>query len=240
MTSFEARFFCVTDNYIVWYIGCVGANTNYTAREIVSDQAYPLIEQMFDQLFINLSLNSCIPFTKNEKTQYRVFFDLDIESQTLIINLWVGDTEPKCEILSIKKVEPSDNTERKFTMKVPSYCFDLTRGAEFYSNNPKLFLMLLNRYLNECKQEHEELTNGNKYLRFILHRDNIYLPPYVYGHLRDINLCLPDHKKELVSCPKGYLPCEMCGLHKADFIFIKKSKWINKETFTQSDIIWGS
>lgn len=237
MTLFEARFFCVTNDYTVWYLGRSGRKTNYSEEEIMSDQGYPFIEELFDELFFALSHNQCIPFTKNDRTQYRVFFDYQNESDTLIINLWTGHVEPKCEIISVKVLEPSENNRRNFVLKVPSYCFDLIKGSELYSDRRKLFLTLLNRYLTECKNEHQELLDGDRYLRFMLYRDDFPLAPYAYGYLRNIDSCIPDHKIALNNCSKDYLPCEMCTLHKANFIFIKKSKWINKELFTESDII---
>lgn len=233
MTEFEARFFCCTEGRTIWYLGCEGRSTQYTIDDISTGQAASLIFELFKSLYFNLSHNPSIPLKKSFDIHHCVKFGRNNLGKLLIF-LWAGNSEPKCEIIQ------SETHNRLYSTKLPSYCFDLSHDSLFFAEETTLFLVLVNAYLKTCTpEEHQSLTQRNKYLRFMLYQDATHLAPYSYGYLRNTNMCLDSHKVGLNKCPSDYLPCEMNTLCQGYFIFIRESKWLSRDQITVEDILLG-
>lgn len=233
MTLYEARYYTELPNHLnLNYLGAYGGKTSFTINEIIND--HPL--ELFDEIYVEgnkLSLYHNIDIS--EKKYYTCFH---FEENKLILNILFLSNEPQVKILDCHKVNPPNITPKYlFGIKVNAYCYDLTLGSQFV-NYTVIFIDLLNHYLKNCTDdEHINLLNGRKYLRFMLHQNDPYSDPYAYGYLRNINTCSEEHQSVLNSCPDNYLPAEMNMLDRGFFLFIDKRKWIDRSQMTQDDIL---
>lgn len=214
MTKYEARFY-LQNPEAIWGLGRAGGSTKYTTQQILSGQAGDFIDSLFDQLFNILEINRVIKFEQTDTTKYRVFFEKGREE--MIIYLWVGERNPEVKILKSEKMGQR-------------WLCQMEQGAQFFINQNDTFLVLINRYLQEC---FAGSPSKEYFLRFEMIQGELYLPPTVISCLVPMTEIPANHQEELNGAPVDMLLCELISPNgRGYYIRIKKDKKI----LTEDDI----
>ena len=125
--------------------------------------------------------------------------------------------------------------DKKFQLKGPAYCWEYPRGVTLLPENDWISAVI-QTYVKTCtSEEHQQLTKGGLYLRFLAYQDTQEGSPYIYGYLRAIDDCTyADHKEVLRLCPRNQVPVEVTLATYGLFIFVDRTAWENKEVTSLS------
>lgn len=213
----------------------------YSDGRSSQDTAYYIPENFFTDfmggymLMNNIFLNSSNSEEESEED------DIDYKDD------WTPNSEFLGRCLLVNTPRDPINTSRNFGLTISSYLWDLpkissipqassidlAKTAGIYQE--QLAANLIGLFLRDCSEEdHVLLMSGDTFLRFMLHQDEPdNLPhshPYVHGYVRSISECTyPSHQAALRSCPKDFLPCEICYNDRGFFYKFPLAEWQLKD-----------
>lgn len=179
MTSFEVRY-SLQDKNGVWWLDRASTTTEYTRQEIMTEQCGDFIHRLLAALFATVAEKPEIELLEPDKTKFGSHFDE--REEKLIIYIWVGEEEPKVEIV---KSEYAPNMGQLPSGSVLSgWCYYLSQGSQFLVRSPTTFLYLINQYLKDCsEQDHQEFLSGESRLKILVELSETHSPPVVAVYL---------------------------------------------------------
>lgn len=239
-TKFEARFFCVTEPYTVWFLGRIGNTIDVPTCTLHKRQPAKFFDDLVDECIKIAKFNeSAIKLVIDKSTKYRVSFDT-AEKGLLLIDIWVGCSNPKFEIVATK---PYALTALEHGRGLrDGYFYILSGGSHMEARQPTLFLTLVNHYAQTCTDgELKQLTDKKEklYLRCQFAFEDETMPPGALVTQRDISKCNEEYQASLNKCPTDYVPCELLRSFMGYFIFVKRDKMLKREAISKDDIIMG-
>lgn len=220
--QYIARYYTKSDTGITYFLGESGGPISENEiDEIMSNKLNGFTTKLAKDIVLYFNHNRHI--NPESGSKIAIFLEQS-EAGTITINFWLAEHEPQ------PKVHYTNNNDKLVKIKVPAHCWDLYLGANFVDQHINLSLML-----NELKK-YDKVVPENTIIRFMMHQDTNYLPPYIYGYFRPINqvtIALDDLNK----CNSDSYPIELCYLHAAYYFSIKKNKWNSNDKITEDDLI---
>lgn len=221
MTTIEVRFYCVTKPYTTWSLGTLVDSIPCSRETIMSGRANPFLLLLFHELSNRIEHNIEIFFEETTTTKYQVYFA--VEDDTLIINVWAGHCEPKCQVLG---------WDRTIMDGIPMHLLMLAHGSHL-ADRMNLILTVVNSYISNCINR--ALRMKKKYCRFEL--DDISAMVMISHHQISDADHDPELRMKLRSCPKTHVPCEMILGTSEYFVCVNKDSWFERGPITRHDIL---
>ena len=224
MSQYEARYYVSTDKFSAC-IGRQGNSTPYTPGEIINKQAQPLIDELTlsidDFLFINPHMRP----ENSEACKVYVFIQPDINNR-ININFWVSNKPPSVSLVydGIKKMSNPQSV-------IEAHTWELNLGAPF-----TYYKEHADKYINSFIEQKKNFPDNN-FLTLHMFQEDIYYPPYLYGHFREMVNLKPYYTEALKKCPEDYHPVEIGYLTRGWFVWVKKTAW-NTGSVTLNDILF--
>ena len=220
MTQYEARYFLSRKEFSAC-LGRQGGSTEYTREQILTNKAEPLIEKLTNCINEFLSFNPHISPEKDSKVH--VYYDLDVDD-CININFWISPDKPSVSLVynGKKKMFNPQST-------IEAHSWELSMGAPF-TNYKEYADKYINAFLGKERSFFED-----SFLTLHMFQEDIYFPPYLYGHFRKRVNLKPYYLETLSKCPSDCYPVEIGYLTRGWFVWVKKEAW-NSGKVTLNDI----
>jgi hypothetical protein len=121
------------------------------------------------------------------------------------------------------------------------YCsngsYILNMECLIYINTAKLFIVVLNKYLESCDdKELHHIVDGNIFSSTITIHDELG-PPQCSIEIKFKRELKGIYLAAMKDCPPGYITCEMSDSHSGHFLYVKKEIIAVRGKLTKADII---
>ena len=222
MTQYEARYF-VSRNEFSACLGRQGDTTEYTKEQILTNKAKPLIEKLTNEINKFLSFN---PHMKPEDhSKVYVFYELDVDGY-VNINFWISPQPPSVSLVYDGKKKMTNPQS-----VIEAHTWELSLGAPFANYKEHA-----DKYINAFLEKERSFPD-NSFPTLHMFQEDIYFPPYLYGHFRKRVNLKPYYLEALSKCPNNCYPVEIGYLARGWFVWVKKEAW-NRGKITLSDVLF--
>jgi hypothetical protein len=200
------------------YLGCVG--TGFHPEMLNNAGFHDYLASRYPQLS---SLNR---FTAEDNATVKISMRASSKTVVVITCYLAKANHPELQYTYLG-LNPSN---KRLGCKRKAHCWDLYIGAHFV--DPEINLALL---CNEFRKKEDSIPD-RYFVRFMMHMDERWLPPYIYGFFvpfQDLTIA----KEVADTCPEDCYLLEYSDTCSSYFFTVKKEKYNSEEQIVPGDLI---